>query len=197
MTLRVPPGTDQTVQTAIHEAERRLRRLEKQILGIGPRGPASTETTIIRSVGGSSGGTVQLLNRIQELEKTVAEIIANSGGDDGLTLDDIPTLGPVGPSATRGLAPDPGLPEPPTGLASHVLVEDATWGYPYRGLVRVATRDDDTETGHDVVQVSGGMIVLGEVTGDVTAGDLHITGIQYPTGYLACFDEELTQAGIV
>jgi hypothetical protein len=124
---------------------------------------------------GGSGSTVQLLNKIQELEKTVAEIIASSGGDDGLTLDDVPNLGPVGPSATRGLAPDPGLRQPPTGLASHVLVEDATWGYPYRGLIRVATGDDDT-FGRDVINVHGGIHASDIIVGSADVYDLHVHG---------------------
>jgi len=164
MTLRVPPRADQTIQTMVQETERRLRRLEQRL---GTRSEGAT--TIIRTVGGSSSVSMADLTAINErisaLEQTVADFISDSGVD-------VPVFGGVGLTSRRGLVPEPGVRTPPTGLASHVLVEDATWGYPFRGLIRVATSGEQTEPPFDVLNVHAGLTSLALTTGDLQCIDM-------------------------
>jgi hypothetical protein len=114
---------------------------------------------VIGSGNGSAGVNLQpLLDRITALENAVAGM----GGSD-----DLPELGPVGADAQAGIAPDPGIAEPPTGVAQHLLTEDATWGFPLRGLVGVVTSGEQTEPPYDVVNLNAGLHV-----GHVQAADI-------------------------
>jgi hypothetical protein len=176
MTLRVPLGGDQTLQTEFHEIERRLRRLEKITIGIGGQRPGSTISVI--NSGGPGVNLTPIIERIEALE------LAIQGAEDEFNLDNIPTLGPVGPSSVRGLAPDPGLRPAPTGLASHVLHEDAEWSYPYRGLIRVGTSGEHTDPPHDVLNLHGALHAQGASLGNVECYDLHTHGdVEYGDGF--------------
>lgn len=148
MTLRIPLTPDQTLQTEFHEIERRLRKLEKST------GVQSGRTLIQVTNEGGSTNLQSIYERLAVIESTLASSI--------VSVDDIQDLGAVGPNAHKGLAPDPGQGVPPTGVAQHVLTENAEWEFPFRGLIGVATPGDETEAG-DSVFVLGSMSVIGNM----------------------------------
>jgi hypothetical protein len=169
MALRIPLTHDQTLQTEFHEIERRLRKLETAAAKIG------TNSSVILGSGGTGSPSLgSVYARLTALEQALAALGAVT----------VPELGPVGASAQAGIAPDPGLYAAPTGVAEHVLKEDATWGFPFRGLVQVGTSGEQTQPPYDVLNVFGGLQV-----GDVTAADvelfnLYINGdIEYRDSY--------------
>jgi hypothetical protein len=172
MSLRIPLGVDQTTQVEFHEIERRLRKLERAV------GQAAGNTTVrvIGSGNGSAGVNLQpLLDRITALENAVAGL----GGSD-----DLPELGPVGSEAQAGIAPDPGIAEPPTGVAQHLLTEDATWGFPLRGLVGVETSGEQTEPPYDVVNLNAALHAGHMSTSNMECFNLHIHGdVLYEDSY--------------
>lgn len=185
MSLRIPLSPDQTLQTEFHEIERRLRRLEK-------RTGVSAGSTTIQVLGGGVGVTnlQPLITRIEALEAVVAAI---PDPDDF----DIDVFGAVGPSSATGIVPEPGVVEPPEGLETHVLLEDATWGYPLRGLVMVATEGSQTDPPYDVVDIHGGLHTGGVSAGEIVAGKVIVLGPLVLAGYIACSEDELTLAGLV
>ena len=165
MTLRIPLSPDQTLQTEFHEIERRLRKLEKAV------GQTAGGTTV-RVIGSGNGAGVNLqplVDRITALENAVA-------GLGGTTPDDLPELGPVGPEAQAGIAPDPGIAEPPTGVAQHLLTEDATWGFPLRGLIGVVTSGEQTDPPYDVVNLLAGLTVGPISTPRIECTDMVVGG---------------------
>lgn len=154
MSLRIPLTSDQTLQVEFHEIERRLRRLEKA---------TTSETTSIRVIG--SGGTgaadlTSIYNRLAALEAAVAL--------------EVPNLGPVGLAAQAGLAPSPGLGLPPTGVAQHLLTENATWGFPFRGLIGVETSGEQTDPPYDVVNLQAALTVGHVSAGNIVAADTSV-----------------------
>jgi len=176
VSLRIPLTPDQTLQTEFHEIERRLRKLEKAT------GVQAGSSRVLIS-GSSGGGTTNLqpiYDRLNALEDAINAI------PDPVTND----FGGVGPTSAHGLVPAPGVPEPPTGVAGHVLLEDGTWGFALRGLVLVATSGEQTDPPFDVVTILGGL----HVAGSVEAGEF--VGKIAPLGYLACNQDELTYAGL-
>ena len=171
MALRIPLSPDMTLQTEFHEIERRLRRLERN-LGTGA---GESHITV---VAGSSGGGPQpaaavdlsaIYARLDALEDTVATLDTAS----------IPVFMPAGSSSAQGIVPDPGNAAAPVGLEEHLLKEDATWGFPLRGLVKVAKGTDDVTTLREVLDVLGGL----HVAGDLTAADLEIFNL-HTHGYV-------------
>lgn len=183
MSLRIPLAPDQTLQTEFHEIERRLRKLE--------RATGVSVVTTIRVAGG--GGSTPVVNlapliaRIEALEAAIGEV----------DLDDLPNLGPVGPTAQKGLAPSPGLYAPPTGVAEHVLTEDAVWGFPVRGLMQVVSSGDETVS-EDRLAVLGSLHLNGGLSADEIVGrKVTILGPLIVSGYLATSEDELSVAGLV
>lgn len=178
MSLRIPLTPDQTMQVEFHEIERRLRKLERQI-GKGTGG----DTYISVSGGGLTGGRVPstpttitehdmelLLDRVAVLEDAVAN----------LDTSEVPVFKEAGPGAARGIVPSPEAVTPPTGMTAEYLEEDATWSYPYRGLIHIATAGDET-IGTDILNVAGALHVAGDLTAaDLAVFDLHTYGdIEY------------------
>jgi len=176
VTLRVPLGGDQTLQVEFHEIERRLRALEGKVLGVSRPGVTSTLTVI----GGAATNLQPIEERLSSLETIVAELEANPEVD----VSAIPVFGAVGSTSAKGLVLEPGQREPPTGLAEHVLKEDATWGFPYRGLVRVATPGTQTEPPSDVVNVHGSLSARHLEVSDIECYNLHVHGdIEYSDSF--------------
>ena len=155
MSLRIPLSPDQTLQTEFHEIERRLRRLEKQT-GV------NAGNTPIQVLGGGGGVTnlQPLITRIEALETVVAAI---PDPDDF----DISVFGAVGPSSSTGIVPEPGVAVPPTGLAQHVLTEEAEWAFPLRGLAAVVTSGEQTDPPYDVMDINAALHV-----GHVSAAEI-------------------------
>lgn len=154
MSLRIPLTPDQTLQVEFHEIERRLRRLEKF---------TKSDSTSIRVIGTGGTGAADLTsiyNRLAALEAAVAV--------------DVPNLGPVGAAAQAGLAPSPGLGAPPTGVAQHLLTEDAEWGFPLRGLIGVATSGEQTSPPYDVVNLAAALTVWDVAAGNISAADASV-----------------------
>lgn len=182
MSLRIPLTPDQTLQVEFHEIERRLRRLEKA---------GKSDATTVRIIGGGGTGSADLTsiyNRLAALEAAVG---------DTLEVDDIPNLVGVGSGAQKGLAPSPGLAEPPTGVAQHLLTEDATWGFPLRGLIGVATSGEDVALPYEIVDVSAGLHVAGPLAvGDLLVGTARIM-VLVPNGILAVCEDDLSVAGLI
>lgn len=155
MALRIPLTRDQTVQTEFHEIERRLRKLERKT-GVTVGGSVTT----IQSIGGTSS-SVNLGPILDRLDAIEAALLALPDPDDV----DFAVFGGVGATASSGAVPDPGTHLPPTGVADHVLKENATWGFPLRGLVQVTTPGDITFAA-DSVNVLGSVGVAGDVSAD-------------------------------
>jgi hypothetical protein len=185
MALRIPLTPDQTLQTEFHEIERRLRRLERAT-------GTSVGTTNLRVIGGGSG-TVNLqpiLDRLDALEQQVADM--------GDPASEIPDFGAEGPTAMRGLVPSPGSPTSPTGISGQVLISNATWGYPFRGLVSVVTSGDQTDPAIDVLCIEAGLQVGGSLhAANIVARDVNVFGYLKVNGVLACSEYELSLAGLV
>lgn len=158
MTLRIPLTQDQTLQVEFHEIERRLRKLEKSL------GRDST-TASIRVVAGGSGTDTVNPSDLAALE---ARLAALEAAVLDLETELPPEFGAVGSESAAGIVMDPGVPMPPTGLAEHVLKEDATWGFPFRGLVQVTTPGDETDKGTDAVNIEGTLTV----NADLSAHDI-------------------------
>ena len=183
MSLRIPLAPDQTLAVEFHEIERRLRKLERET------GVSSVST--IRVTGAGSSVPVNLsgiLARLAALEAAIGTV----------DVDSLPNLGPVGAGAQKGLAPSPGLALPPTGVAQHLLNEDAEWGFPLRGLVDVSTSGEHTDSPYDVVNVSAGVHVSGPVSfGDVFAQTVRVMGYLIPSGILVTCEDDLSIAGLI
>lgn len=149
MSLRIPLTKDQTLQVEFHEIERRLRKLEKSV------GERVGSTTVY--VSGSTavprpGGTVDttgLIARIEALELLVAGLSEPT---------ETPVFKGTGDFAAKGLVPEPDIHEPPTGIGEQYLEEDATWSFPYRGVVQLTTPGDATSA-TDNLHVSGSLTV--------------------------------------
>src|SRR3990167_8060702 len=95
-----------------------------------------------------------LISRIEQLERK-----------PGVDSDKDTFVG-SGPQSGVGLVPSPG------GTADNeaVLLENGTWGYPVRGLVRAVTKDGEVggvQQGADIVEVLGLLNVLGPLSADV------------------------------
>jgi hypothetical protein len=165
MSLRIPIGADQTLQVEFHEVERRLRRLER-------RTGTSVGSTTLQVIGGGGGSTVDLkpiTDRLDALELALASM------EEPITND----FGANGPAAVHGLVPTPGTFVPPTGVGDHVLKEDATWGFPLRGLIGAATPGDET-TGSDTVNLLANLIATGKVVSSgLEALEIRSHGILY------------------
>lgn len=146
MTLRVPPGGDTTLRTEFNEIERRLRRLESAA-------GAGTSKNVFVSFTGAVIDLNPIFTRLRALESATG-----GGGGSGSSAYIPSDFKGVGTTSAHGLVPDPGGLAGPTGIDGHVLKEDATWGFPFRGLVQVATPGDETE-GTDKVNVSGSLLV--------------------------------------
>jgi len=184
LSLRIPLSPDQTLQTEFHEIERRLRRLEKSL------GASGGSTTTIRVTGGGGGGAGVDLQPIEErlsaLEATVASLDAAA---------EVPVFGAVGEDARRGLVPAPESAGPPDGVADDVLLEDATWGFPLRGLVGVTT--DGTTDATDCVEVLGGLHVNSSLSADEVVARKATVGLLILPGILATSEDELSVAGLL
>ncbi len=188
MSLRIPLGSDQTLQVEFHEIERRLRRLERAS-GVSPAGGPNL---IFNSTSSGSGGTAinlqPILDRLTALE-TALSLISTTNPPD---------YGAVGASARNGLVPTPGLAEPPTGVAQHVLTEDNFWGFPFRGLIGVATSGEQTDLPYDVVDVSAALHVAGPFSvADLLVGTARVIGYLIPSGTLATCEDDLSIAGLI
>ena len=183
MSLRIPLAPDQTLSVEFHEIERRLRKLERET------GVSSVST--IRVTGGGSSAPVNLSGiyaRLEALEASLGEI----------DVDDLPNLGPVGDAAQKGLAPSPGLAEPPTGVAQHLLTEDAVWGFPFRGLVGVSTSGEHTDIPYDVLDVLSGVHIGGPVSvGELLVNTARVAGYLIPSGILVTCEDDLSVAGLI
>lgn len=192
MTLRVPLGGDQTLQTEFHEIERRLRKLEKGVLG--PTRSSSLNT--LQIIGGGSNSTPVDLSQINARLSALENELANLTDPEEGTLS---VFGGVGPSASQGLVPDPGTAEPPTGVGAHLLVEDSTWGFPFRGLAGVATSGSDKA--QDVLALSAGLHVAHDLSsGNLVTGDADIEGqLRYRAICGSCNGDEINwqQASMV
>lgn len=187
MSLRIPLSRDQTLAVEFHEIERRLRKLERST------GVSVAHSTIIATGNGNGSGTSVDLTGIQArldaLEATVSALV---------NVDDtsISVFGGVGPSSAEGTVPAPGVPLPPTGLAEHVLLEDASWGYPLRGLVQVATSGEDTA--QDMVNVEGHLQVLGTLSsGEVVTDTAKVIGFLLLNGNFGTCEDDLSVAGLI
>ena len=181
MSLRIPLSPDLTLQTEFHEIERRLRKLEKTT-GVTVGGTTSTRLLVSNS---TTTGTVNLqpiYDRLNDLENAVANL------PEPITTD----FGGVGVASVHGLVPAPGTAQPPTGVAGHVLLSDGTWGFPFRGLVQVATSGTESDPALDVITILGGLSVLGSVQ----ASELVVSVIHTP-GWMACCDDELSLRGLL
>jgi hypothetical protein len=164
LSLRIPLTPDQTLQTEFHEIERRLRKLEKTT-GVTPGGSVRIVTS-----GGSSGTTVNLqpiYDRLNDLESAIANLPEPVNND----------FGGVGPSSVHGLVPAPGVPQPPTGEAGHVLLEDGSWGFPFRGLISVATSGEQTSPPYDIVDVTAALQAQTISAGDTNVANLYTHGV--------------------
>jgi len=182
VSLRIPLTPDQTLQVEFHEIERRLRRLEKA------QGNAASGSVRIVSGGGST--SVDLTSIYARLDALEAGIIG---------VDDIPNLTGVGSAAQKGLAPSPGLAEPPTGVAQHLLTEDATWGFPLRGLIGVSTSGEQTDLPYDVVDVLAALHVTGPLSvADLLSITVRVTGLLLiQGGTLATCEDDLSVSGLI
>jgi hypothetical protein len=166
MALRIPLSPDQTAQVEFHEIERRLRRLEKTL---GTNASQGSRITVFGSSGGGSVNLTPILARITALEDAVANISPTTYQD----------FGGVGATSSRGLVPEPGVPEPPTGVAQHLLTESGEWGFPLRGLIGVATPGDET-VGSDTVNLEANLIATGKVVAtSLEASEIRAHGIVY------------------
>ena len=162
MSLRIPLTPDQTLQTEFHEIERRLRKLEKAT-GVG------INSSRVLIAGSSGTGTVNLqpiYDRLNDLEAAIA------GLPDPITTD----FGGVGPASVHGLVPAPGTAVPPSGVAGHVLLEDGTWGFPFRGLIQVATSGEQTAPPYDLIDINAALSAQTLVTGDANISNLYTHG---------------------
>ena len=187
MSLRIPLTRDQTLQVEFHEIERRLRRLERAS-GVSPAGGPNLVFNSTSSGGGATVNLQPILDRLTALEQTLA----------GLSTTNQPDYGAVGAAARNGLVPTPGLSEPPTGVAQHVLTEDNFWGFPLRGLIGVATSGEQTEPPYDVVDVAAGMHVSGPIdVGEILIGTARMVGYLIPNGTLATSEDDLSIAGLI
>jgi hypothetical protein len=165
LTLRIPLSPDQTLAVEFHEIERRLRKLEKAT-GTG----SNSSVRIIQSGGGgSTTDLTPILSRLNALEAAVA-VIPDT---------DFSEFGGVGEESDRGLVPAPGTSLPPTGLAGHVLVEDGEWGFPFRGLVQVATSGEQDSPPYDVLNVQAGLSAGSIVAGDIECTDLTVYALKW------------------
>lgn len=160
MSLRIPLTPDQTLQVEFHEIERRLRKLER---ATGVLLPANVNVTNVSS-GVSNVNLQPIYDRLEALELGVGDPVA------------VPELVGVGAGAQRGSAPSPGTGSPPTGIGEHVLKEDATWGFPLRGLVRVATSGEDTDLAWDIVDVNAALHAQAISVADVECHSLRTHG---------------------
>jgi hypothetical protein len=162
VSLRIPLSPDQTLQTEFHEIERRLRKLEKAT------GVTAGSSRVLIS-GNSGAGAVNLqpiYDRLNDLESAINAI------PDPVTND----FGGVGPAAVHGLVPTPGLLVPPTGIARHVLLEDGTWGFPFRGLVQVVTSGSQTDLAYDVLDINAALHLISMSAADITCGNFTVLG---------------------
>ena len=187
MSLRIPLTSDQTLQVEFHEIERRLRKIEK---GLGVN---AGSTSVIRVSGGSGGtSTVNLqpiYDRLDVIETTLLDLAATPAIVDYRV---------VGASSAAGLVPDPGVSEPPTGVAQHVLTEDNEWGFPLRGLIGVATSGEQTDLPYDVVDVSAALHVEGPLSvADMLVVTARVIGLLIPSGTLATCEDDLSIAGLI
>lgn len=156
MSLRIPLTKDQTLQTEFHEIERRLRKLERQTgVTVGSNGTTSN-TTFQTIVQGGATNLDAIYARLAVIEEALRNL--------SIPEANLPELGPAGPDAQAGIAPDPGTGVPPTGVAQHLLVEDATWGFPFRGLMGVTTVGDSSGPGQDAINVEGTLNVNADLT---------------------------------
>jgi hypothetical protein len=162
MALRIPLSPDQTLQTEFHEVERRLRALEKRT-GV-------TVGSSIRVVNTSSGAGVPInlqpfLDRLTALEQQV----------NNLPTPVTNNFGGVGATSAAGLVPAPGVPEPPTGLSEHLILENGAWGYPFRGMIQRATVDSLQLS--ETLDILGSLSVSGGLAVDeITCRDVTVLG---------------------
>jgi hypothetical protein len=162
MSLRIPLSPDQTLQTEFHEIERRLRKLEKAT-GV----TAGSSRVLI--AGNSGTGVVNLqpiYDRLNDLEDALAGLPAPVTND----------FGGVGSGAIHGLVPSPGIYAPPTGIARHILLEDGTWGFPFRGLVQVVTSGSQTDLAYDVLDINAALHLISMSAADITCGNFTVLG---------------------
>jgi len=157
VSLRIPLTSDQTLQVEFHEVERRLRRLEHRT-GVTVAGSVTT----IQTFGSGGNGSAPNLNPILARLDAIETALANLPEMDDI---DFPVFGGVGGTSSSGAVPEPGTHLPPTGVADHVLKEDATWGFPLRGLVQVTTPGDTTFAA-DNVNVLGSVGLAGDLSAD-------------------------------
>jgi hypothetical protein len=166
LSLRIPLTPDQTLQTEFHEIERRLRKLEKET-GTS----AGSSIRIVNTGGGTGAVNLQpIYDRIKAIEDNINNL------PSPITSD----FGGVGPSSVHGLVPAPGVPQPPTGVAGHVLLEDGTWGFPFRGLVSVVTSGAQTDPPYDVVDIATGLSVGNVQAADIECYNLNVRGAFSP-----------------
>jgi hypothetical protein len=165
VSLRIPLSPDQTLQTEFHEIERRLRRLEK-------RTGTTAGNTTIQVLGGGAAQPVNLTSILNRLDALEAALAAIPDPDEF----DIAVFGAVGTSSATGVVPAPGVPLPPTGVAQHLLTENATWGFPLRGLIGVATPGTQTDPPYDVVTLSAGLHAQNAQVSELECHNLHVNG---------------------
>lgn len=151
MSIRIPRGTEyDSVDT-----QAAFRDIEQQLEEL-KRGNAPVSTT--------TGADPELLARIERLEGLLH---FNS---------DKHTFVGSGPQSSAGLVPSPGV----TADSESVLLENGSWGYPVRGLVRAVTTlgaVGDQQAGSDVVDVLGNLAVLGDISGTIgNFSDLNVPG---------------------
>lgn len=186
MSLRVPVEHGQTVQVEFHEIERRLRKLEKRT---GIEAGGISRVTVLGSSGAGSVNLTPILARLDALEDALAN----------LPDQDINVFGGVGAASSEGLVPAPGTSEPPTGVANHLLSETGEWDFPLRGLIGVATDGEDVSEGEDVVDVSAGL----HVSGNLSASSMivrHVYAFGYvipQNGVMANCEDDLSVAGLI
>jgi len=114
----------------------------------------------------------------------------------GLDDTSIPEFGPVGTNASSGIVPSPEQYEPPSGIADEYLQEDATWGFPFRGLVGVTTDGDTDPT--DKLEVLGGLHVSADLsTDEIVVRKVTVLGTLLLPGVLATSEDELSVAGLL
>ena len=126
-----------------------------------------------------------LISRIEQLERK-----------PGVDSDKDTFVG-SGPQSGVGLVPSPG------GTADNeaVLLENGTWGYPLRGLVRAVTKDGavgEQQSGADVVNVLGHLSVLGGLSADsLLVRELIADSIIAPTGLVRRLNTDVSDVGNV
>jgi hypothetical protein len=162
VSLRIPLSPDQTLQTEFHEIERRLRKLEKTT-GV----TAGSSRVLIAGPSGTGVVNLQpIYDRLNDLEAAI----------NGLPAPVTNDFGGVGSGAVHGLVPSPGIYAPPAGIARHVLLEDGTWGFPFRGLVQVVTSGAQTDLPYEVLDINAGLHAFYLSVGVLEVGDVNVSG---------------------